>query len=401
MIIIEVLFWLCIFLVGFSYLIYPLLLQLLVLFKMKEFSAFSAAATAAELPVVHVVFAAYNEEKIISQKLISIFNSDYPQEKLHVWIGSDASLDKTDDIISEYAQRHPLLHFYRSNERSGKSGILNHLFKLIRNASASQDVVVLTDANVIFKRNTLKELVKYFADPDVGLVGAVIANTNAGTGGIAFQEKSYIKRENAIKHREGQIWGAMIGAFGACYAVRADLLPDIPPNTLMEDFHISLSVLEKGKKAIANPDAVATEDLPDRLSEEFKRKVRISAGNFQNLSRYKKLLWPPFNGVAFAFLSHKVLRWFGPFLLLLALLLNAVLAAGNQFYMALLLLQVLLIILAVFDLMLKQIGVNLIVIRFISYFYAMNLALLFGFFKYIKGIKTNVWQPTNRDNVTI
>ena len=164
----------------------------------------------------------------------------------------------------------------------------------------------------------------------------------------------------------------------------------------MDDFYITMNVIENGGKCINELDAVCSEDVSNKLSEEFRRKIRISIGNFQNLTRYKKLLIPLFNRVSFSFLSHKVIRWHGPFLLILIFVSNIFLFNTNIFFKITLIGQLLLFIIPFVDNSLRRIKINLTLLRFITHFYFMNLALLIGFFKFLKGVKTNIWQPTQR-----
>ena len=164
----------------------------------------------------------------------------------------------------------------------------------------------------------------------------------------------------------------------------------------MDDFYITMHLLEAGGKTINELDAQCYEDVSNKISEEFRRKVRISIGNFQNLGRYKHLLWPPWTGRAFAFFSHKVLRWMGPFLLLLLLFSSAILGFQTFFFGLLFAGQVLLMLAPIADALLKKLNIHVFLLRFVSHFYLMNLALLIGFFKYIKGVESNVWKPTQR-----
>src|SRR5512133_1975119 len=117
------------------------------------------------------------------------------------------------------------------------------------------------------------------------------------------------------KYHEGKIWGTTMGVYGACYAILHVDFARFPENFSVEDFFITMHIMDKKKKCILNKEALCFEDVPPKLSEEFRRKIRISVGNFQNLFYFKKLAWP-FSNVGFCFVSHKVIRWFGPVLLM-------------------------------------------------------------------------------------
>jgi cellulose synthase/poly-beta-1,6-N-acetylglucosamine synthase-like glycosyltransferase len=198
-----------------------------------------------------------------------------------------------------------------------------------------------------------------------------------------------------LKNEEGRIWGAMMGPFGGGYAIRRELFFKIPPNFLVDDFYINMKILEKGFKAINNPQAFVYEDVSNNLYIEFKRKIRIATGNFQNLKFFAFLLFPLTKGLAFCFLSHKVLRWIAPIFLITALISN-ILLASISFYKILLVLYLFTFIIPIIDGLLRKLQIDITLVRFFTHFYSMNIALLLGFFKYLKGVKSNVWQPTKR-----
>ncbi|MBL0308642.1 MAG: glycosyltransferase [Bacteroidetes bacterium] len=392
----AIIFWATVGLMFHSYILYPRLLRWLANGKVENQIIFDSGDEL--LPDVFVIFSAFNEEKVIREKLESIFLSTYPSEKLHVYVGSDNSTDQTNEIVEGFTHRFSNLTFIPFAERNGKSNVLNSLVKMVQDKGVNpeKDIFILTDANVIFAPETIYELSKHFKNNSIAQVGANILNKGVIEDGISFQEKTYIQNENNIKYYEGLNWGCMIGAFGGCYALRAGSWKNIPQNQLMEDFYLSMNVLHQGQKAIHEKNALCYEDVSSEVGEEFKRKTRIQAGNFQNLAAYWKLLLR-FNPVAFCFLSHKVIRWVGPLLILLAYLSNIFLISQSPFYLFTFILQNLLLQSPLVDYLLKTIGIHLIVLRFASYFYLMNLALLMGFILYMRGIKTNSWNPTKRN----
>ena len=189
----------------------------------------------------------------------------------------------------------------------------------------------------------------------------------------------------------------MMGAFGGCFAIRRENFSPVPSNFLVDDFYITMNVLAHNKKAINELDAIAYEDISNKITEEFRRKARISAGNFQNMKHFGGLLWPPYSRVGFNFFSHKVVRWITPFLIIAAFLTNLFLIQANVFYMWIFVAQLILLLIPLLDWLLKNINVNFRFLRFITHFYGMNLALLVGFFKFITGVKSSVWRPTERN----
>ncbi|HWB64426.1 MAG TPA: glycosyltransferase [Chitinophagales bacterium] len=391
-----IVFWFSVGLMFHSYVLYPALLKLFSAGK-KE-NAVCYEETAPGLPPVYVVFAAYNEERVMQEKLESIYNTTYPADKLHVVIGSDNSTDRTNEIVSGFNSGAAAKLLVEFEGRNGKAAVLNQLVKMLFEKGVNQQeaVFILTDANVMFTPGAIYQLVKHFKNPDIGLVGANIMNQGARQDGISVQETTYIKGENGVKYLEGLNWGSMMGAFGACYAIKAAYWREIPPNYLMEDFYISMNVLASGKKAISEPTAICREDVSNEVAEEFKRKSRIQAGNFQNLLAYRGLLFR-FDAVGFCFFSHKLIRWLGPVFIFAAYLTNVFLLGQGQFYLFTFILQNLLLVSPVIDALLKALGVNLVLLRFASYFYMMNLALVNGFIIFMRGVKSSAWTPTKRN----
>lgn len=384
----EYIFWIPVILIFHSYVLYPGMLWLLSLRYPNNKLVYINTDT---LPTITILMAVHNEEEVISKKIESIFNTTYPADNIEVIVGSDSSTDSTNEQLLQIQKKYPSLQF-KIFERRGKSNTINELLDI-----ATGEIVISTDANVFLDQHTIFELVKHFRNPKVALVDTRISNTGINRSGISFQESTYINREVYIKNREGRVWGSMMGPFGGCFAVRKSSYYKVPINFLVDDFYICMKVIEQGQHAINSMTAFVYEDVSNHIEEEFRRKVRISVGAFQNLWHFKHLLWPPFKGRAFAFLSHKVIRWFGPFLILLALASNIVLSMHSNFYSTLLLLFLASFLLPLVDFMLKKINIHITFVRFITHFYGMNLALLLGFFKFIKGVKSNVWQPTQRN----
>jgi cellulose synthase/poly-beta-1,6-N-acetylglucosamine synthase-like glycosyltransferase len=372
-----------------SYVIYPFLIKLAA--KGKSISNQTYASMEKELPTVSVIMAAYNEEVVIEDKIQTILTNDYPKEKVEILIGSDNSNDNTNSIIKALSEKNQNIHFKAFKKRQGKIAIVNQLEKI-----AQGEVLILTDANVMFQHDTIFELVKFFKDQSIGLVDAKMINTGLQKEGISFQEKSYISREVFIKHNESLLWGSMMGPFGGCYAIKKSLYQTVPGNYLVDDFFICMKILEQNKKTINNPEAKVFEDVSNNIKDEFYRKIRIATGNFQNLQHFKHLLWPVWEGKSFAFLSHKVLRWLGPFFLILIMLSLSILAFQNTFYLILAIGLLFILTLPIYDILLKKIKIHNVILRFATHFFTMNLALLIGFFRNLKGVRTNVWKPTKR-----
>ena len=341
-----------------------------------------------ELPAIAILIAAHNEEKVIEKKILSVFNTNYPSSKLKIFIGSDASTDRTDEIISNLTNTYSNIEFIKFKGRVGKISIINHLQSL-----CDESVLILSDANVIFKQNTIFELVKYFKDSNVGLVSANIIKESSNNDGISYQEKKYLNFENKIKASESYAFNFIMGAEGGCYAIRNNLFSKVPSNFIVDDFFITMQVLKRKNYALLNNLAICIEDVTSDISSEYRRKVRISSGNFQNLFFFKHLLFD-FSSISFAFWSHKVLRWLTPFFLFICLFSSVFLIPYHIFFIGISCIQLVLLLFPLFNYFFKF---NNVFLKFIAHFYLMNFALFEGFIKFIKGIKSSIWEPINRN----
>ncbi|MDP2388509.1 MAG: glycosyltransferase [Bacteroidota bacterium] len=342
-----------------------------------------------ELPTIDVLLAAYNEEKVLEEKINTMLNTTYPIGKLNIYIGSDASTDRTNEIIRSFVEKNSNVHLVEFPGRTGKSGIIN---KLAENATA--DLFVLTDANVMFFPDTFFKLVQHFKNPKVAQVAANIVKVAPKTEGIAKQEINYIQFENKIKYAESLRWKSVMGAEGGCYAIRKEWFAPVPKNFYMDDFYITMNVIEKGGYALFEPEAICHEDVPTSGDEEFKRKVRISIGNFQNLNRYKGLLLN--GGIGFAFISHKVLRWHTPFFLIFCFILSFILSFYNNLFFFFFAMELLLLLSPAFDAIFSSKKNPSGLFRYAAHFVKMNTALLKGFFVWAWGVESNIWTPTKR-----
>jgi cellulose synthase/poly-beta-1,6-N-acetylglucosamine synthase-like glycosyltransferase len=382
-------FWFPLFLLFHSYVVFPVMLHLLARRKDDSEIIYNQNDL---LPFVSVILSVYNEEQIIEQRIRNIYASNYPIEKFEVLVGSDGSNDRTNIILQQLQNEFSSLRTFLFNQRKGKGNVLNSIV-----GDANGEILILTDAKVQFSPQAVFQLIKHFRNAEIGIVGANIINRFTRKDGISVQEKRFMSREIAIKHNEGKLWGIVMGAYGACYAIRSELFITIPLNFAVDDFFITLNAMENGAKGIIELNAICYEEVPNLMAEEFRRKVRISSGNYQNLKAFIHLLLK-FNPLSFCFFSHKVIRWIGPFLLLVSFISNIMILSHSNFYLYTLVIQLVLLVVPLFDFFLHKIHIHIITLRFVTHFYSMNLALLIGFIKYLKGVKTDVWEPTKREH---
>ena len=347
-----------------------------------------------------IIISVYNESSVIIEKLNSILHSNYPKDKIKVYIGSDASNDDSNSLIEKYCSQHPNYYFFPFNQRRGKTNVINDLMDCARaqDPIQSDHIYIFTDANVLLSKDAIIELTKKFSNPEIGLVDSRIIPVGLQEDGISKSENTYIGLESKLKYWEGQLWGMMMGVFGGCFAIRSNLVRKVPTNFITDDFFITMSVLDASKKCISNPSAICTESIPNKIHEEFRRKTRISSGNFQNLIKFKHFLYTKPLTRCFAFMSHKVIRWVGPMFMIFSLFSSFVLAfTSSFFYFSCLFLCLLLIGIPLLDILLEKINIHIKIVRNIRYFVSMNIALFIGFIKYYKGIKTSSWEPPSRN----
>ncbi|HCX98681.1 MAG TPA: glycosyl transferase family 2 [Bacteroidales bacterium] len=388
-IILQIVFWVSVAVMFHSYVLYPFLLWILM--RITKKTVFEEYTSNDELPFISILIAAHNEETVIAKKIESINNTSYPLNKIEIIIGSDCSTDSTNSIVKSFEANQSNLKLVEFYERQGKIGVVNKLVDIARG-----EIIISTDANVFFEVETIFELVKRMKDSSIGLVDSRMVNTGLNQSGISIQESTYITHEVLVKYREGMLWGTMIGPFGGCFAIHKELFVKPPENFLVDDFYINMKVLEQGKKCLNSLEARVYEDVSNELSEEFRRKVRIAQGNFQNLKTFRKMLWPPTKPLAFAFMSHKVIRWIGPLFIIFAII-SVLFLQSILFYRIVALAIGVIILIPFVDFLLKKLRVNLVLLRFVTHFFSMNIALLVGLIKYLKGVNSNVWQPTQRN----
>lgn len=387
-ILLEIIFWICLTFILHTYLFYHLSIRIFARNKKGNTKIFKIED---EIPFVSILIAAHNEETVISDKILSIVNSSFPETKIEVLVGSDCSTDKTNTIIEQLIKEYACISIVKFENRTGKIGVINSLIE-----KAKYDLVLLTDANVMFDKQSIFELVKHFKNEEIGLVDSKMINIGIKKDGISLQEKTYISTEVSSKNAESLLWGTMMGPFGGCFALRKKLWEKIPSHFLVDDFFINMLVLQKGFKSINEPNAIVFEDVSNDLNDEFRRKIRISSGNFQNLFHYKHLLFD-FSWIAFSFFSHKVLRWLTPFFILSIISILPFIIANHSFYFYFLIGIIFCFSLVLIDFLLKSLKVNIKLLRFLTHFTLMNVALFIGFLNYINGVKSSIWEPTRRN----
>jgi len=380
---IEILFWVCVALIVYAYAIYPIVVWGLT--RLFGRLATSPALAEDDLPSVSLLIAAYNEEQVIASRIENALALDYPADRLEVVVASDGSSDATAQIVSAFKDRR--IRLLQSPLRRGKATVLNAAFRHVRG-----DIVLLSDANTFTDRSALRRLVRWFENPRVGIVCGQLVLTDPATGRNV--DGLYWRYETFLKRCEGRL-GGLLGANGAIYAIRRSSFAGIWNDTIVDDFVIPLVTrLRSGCEIVYDEDAVAYEETPHDFSTEFSRRSRIGAGGFQSIIRLRGLLNPSQGWTTFTFVSHKVLRWLCPFLLIAAFVTNLALI-NVPLYQLTMTVQALGYGLALLGLATGT-RAGFRPLRLATMFTAMNAALLVGFWRWASGGQQGIWQRTAR-----
>ena len=342
------------------------------------------------LPSVAVVVAAHNEEAYIAAKIRNTWQVDYPPDRLTLLVGSDGSSDATARLLQ--TAQDPRLQARVFEQRRGKVSVVNALM-----AEAAADIVILSDANTMLAPDAVRRLVRHFQDPRVGCVNGALSLEH---GGGVSGEGLYWKYELWIKTNESRL-GFVIGCYGGILALRRELYQPLPATTLVEDFVLTMRLMEQNWIVRFDPQAQATEPASASSQAEWQRKVRIGAGDYQALGMTKGVLHPRYGMRAFAYMSHKVLRWWVPFFLISGLVCNIALVvpggfAGGGAFSWLLMAQAAGILWSTVVYRLPPGSGPPRFLRPVSFFYLMNFALLCGFGRWVRGRQPVTWQQAAR-----
>lgn len=391
----EIIFWICAGALIHSYVLYPatafLLASVWQTFRDMRFIRGRSNRRSAHreefLPQVAIIVAAYNEEHHIQAKLRNTLELDYPAGRMEFLLGLDAPTDSTAAVAASV--QHPSVRLFNFEERRGKLAVINDLIQ-----RTTADIIVFSDANTTIERDCLRRLVRHFADSDVGAVcGEVRVVDREGNPRL---ESLYWKFEVALKFVENRL-NCVLGANGPVYAIRRELY-NLNRHWIVEDFQIPMEIRFAGHRVVYDPEAIAVEEAAPTLKDEFRRKVRIGAGDFQTMSACPHFLNPLIGMPALAYFSHKVLRWLGPFFLLGAWISSGVLALrGLPVYQAAFVAQCGLYLLALTG-ELQDHGRRAGRLTSAAYYFTMmNVALLFGFFRFLSGGQGRAWDRTPRN----
>lgn len=380
----RMVFWVSIALIGYSYVIYPLLLALLSR-VIAQRAITPGRPPAAPLEVACIV-SAFNEERHIAQRISNFLAQDVPGVRLKVYVGSDGSSDRTALIIASMASEQVVaLNFDRNR---GKASVLNDLV-----SASFEPVLIFSDANTMFEPGAIRALLAPMVDPTVGVTcGELRLLASQGDN----QDSVYWRYEQYLKRTEARI-GGLLGANGAIYAIRRQHVHPLPANWINDDFRIAMDAAVSGARLVYVPEAQAVEETPDHIHEEYRRRVRIGIGNFQAFFGRPEYLLRTNWATRFAYVSHKVLRWFTPHLMLLALVTSTWLATVSPLYLALAVLQWAAYALSALHQRIKPDAPLPKLAKLVVFFITLNWAFAVAYWRYVTGRYSGSWRSTQRN----
>ena len=393
MLTLKVIFWVCVAVVFYTYLGYGMLLWLIISIKrlVRGKQSPTPMPTDDELPTMTLMICAYNEQDVVKEKMQNTRALDYPKDKFRVMWVTDGSNDRTNELLKEY----PEVDIVFSPERRGKTAALKHGLRELKT-----QYVAFTDANTMINSGAMKEIARLFMDKTVGCVSGEKRVAARKEGEMAAEgEGMYWRYESTLKKWDSELYSAM-GAAGELYAIDPKLVREVPDNALLDDFMMSMYIVDEGKRIAYSPEAYAREYGSADIHEESKRKRRIAAGGLQSIWWLRKMLNPlrqPL--VAFQYISHRVLRWsVTPIAMVIMLAVNSMLVAlgAGTIYTIILALQILLYLAALAGYIMNEHGHKNKMLYTAYYFVFMNLNVFRGMAYLRTHSNSGAWEKAKR-----
>lgn len=389
----EIMFWGALGVIVYTYVGYPVLVRVLSRIKHGETTHGTFAGDCSFEPEVTLIVAAYNEEDVIAAKVRNLQSLDYPADKLTLLFVTDGSTDDTVVKLNEFEN----VTVHHEQARTGKIGAINRVMPLV-----TTPIVVLTDADAMLNTSAIRAIVRHYRDPMVGGVSgekrireSASANTNTKSEGFYWRYESQLKRCDSVV-------GSVVGAAGEVFSIRTELFAPVERDTILDDFMISLRIVEQGYYVRYEPEAFAVEEGSADIAEELKRKVRICAGGFQSITRLTSLLNPfRFGIITWQYVSHRVLRWtVTPAALVILVVCGILLAPTHPLYFTFCILQTVFYALAFAGWMTRNDPgcSRLLFVPF--YFVFMHVAAILGFLRFARGSQSVLWEKAARAKMT-
>ena len=383
-------YWISLFIVFYTFFGYGIFLYFLVKLRILIKGKRPIPDNKNSWLTLTLIVAAYNEESFILEKIANTLSLNYPGDKVSFLFVTDGSTDSTPELIRNF----PQIKLMHKPERMGKIAAMHRAMQEV-----STEIVIFTDANTILNKDALVNICRHYNDDSVGAVSGEKRVSIADSGDATAGEGFYWKYESKLKTWDSELY-SVVGAAGELFSIRSKLFTPIPPDTILDDFMISMLIAKQGYRIVYEPMAYATEGGSENIQEELKRKIRIAAGGLQSILRLGSLFNPFKNfTLSFQYISHRVLRWtVTPFLILLTLFLNCLifLQPHRAIYTVLLLCQALFYGCSFIGWFLEKRRLRIKILFIPYYFCMMNYAILAGIRRYLKGSQSAVWEKSKR-----
>lgn len=374
------LFWGSIIAIVYTYFGYPAILY----FMSRIIKSKNLAPDETYRPHVTLIITAHNEEKRIRKKIENTLAIEYPRDRLEVLVASDASTDRTDDMVRDYAEKG--IRLVRAPERKGKEFAQKCAIE-----QAKGDVIVFSDVATMIEPGGLKKIVSNFSDPGIGCVSS--EDRFVDDKGNVSGEGAYVRYEMWLRSLETRV-NSLVGLSGSFFAARKDVCREWP-TSIPSDFNTLLNSMRIGLRGISDPESIGIYANIKDEKREFDRKVRTITRGISALMANAGLMNPLRYGIfSWQLTSHKLMRWLVPWLLILALCSNMVMATRRIFYMVIFFLHVLFYAVGRFGFSHPR-GKG-IVFTIPFYFIQVNRATAVAWIKYVIGEQFTTWLPSNR-----
>jgi cellulose synthase/poly-beta-1,6-N-acetylglucosamine synthase-like glycosyltransferase len=374
---VKSLFWLSVCLVAYEYAGHPALLFLLARMRPRKWLQDDVKLSVA------VFISAYNEEKGLGAKIRNVLDQDY-QGPYTIIVSSDGSIDRTAEIARSFNDPRIILHDFKANR--GKAAMQNEIIPALPN-----DVVIFSDATSVWPKDAVRNIVRNFADSDVGCVAVDLCFVSENNGVVEKGQGAYWKYERFLR-RYGALVRTNIVASGTTYAIRKSLFRPIRSD-IGEDLSNPLQIAMTGRRVIFDPEIVVEEKSSSTHASEIRMRKRIAVRNVTGLASYVKFLNPRYGFAAYQLFVHKYLRVFCWAPMLIALFTNYLLRDAVP-YSYLFIMQAAVYLLALIGYMSVRMGTRVSRFTYLPYYFALlNFACMMGVIQYVRGVRRPTWTP--------
>lgn len=380
----QIIFWISLAALFYTYIGYPLLVYFVGLIKRREVKKSFCE------PAVTILITAYNEERDIFSKIENTLKINYPKEKLEILVASDGSTDNTDKIAKDFSEQGVKL--FRQEGRKGKTYTQNKAVEV-----ATGEIILFSDATTYYESDVLHKILPNFADESIGCVAGKLIYVDETKSNVGSGAKSYWNYEIFLKTNESRAC-SLIGASGCLYAVRKSAYKEMYAEAC-SDFLICTVIYRQGLRSVFEPEAICTEDTNRKAEKEMQMRVRIISQTFTDLWRNRDMLNPFKNNFfAIELFSHKVLRYAVPIFLFLILISSFISAFSSVFFAIVLALQIIFYLIAAIGWLFEKSGKRAGILAIPLYFVLANAASVIAFYKFLCGEKFERWEPIREDS---